>query len=281
MHTVRYAPDTIEALCYLLAEEGANLRILGGGTHLATQLRNEKKRPHGLIWLGDIEEARGIRIVTEDCVEIGATVTMAELSTAAALSGTFGALSQAARTVGSEQIRGMVTLGGNIAGAFYGADTLPPLFLFDAEVQVVGPGGIGWRPVDTILPGGQGLTAQEALLSVRLLRRGGEWRSVFYKLGSRQTATMAQLSLAVAFRLKGETIKETRAFLGALGPQPLEVPDVKKALNGRSPDENAAQILGGVLERFIKNAAAESPACAYKAWAAKAVAVDAMAKIEM
>ena len=279
MHTVRYAPDTMEALCDLLSDDPAHFRVMGGGTNLAISLRREKKRPRALIWLGDLEDARGIR-VTEEGVEIGAMTTMAELSASAVLTGPFGALSQAARTVGSEQVRGMVTLGGNIAGAFYGADTIPPLLLLQAEVQAAGPAGLQWRPIQALLPGGESpLQPDEALVSVRIPRpASGEWKSVFYKLGRRQTATLALMSLAMSFRLKGETIKETRIYLGALGPVPLEVPEVKKTLNGRSPDEKAAQILSKTLERFIKTNITDSD---YHTWAIKAVVGEAMAKLEL
>ena len=281
MHIVRYAPETTEELVHLLTEEAEHLRILAGGTELTPKLRAEKTRPRGLVWLGSLEEARGIRVI-EEGVEIGAMVTMTELAASDVIRGAFGALAQAAGTVGSEQIRGMATLGGSIVSASSKTDMLPPLLLLDAELQVAGPEGIDWRPVTSVLPGGEKMFKRgEVLISVRVVRRTGEWRSVFCKLGSRQTMTFARLSLALGFRFKGETIKESRAFLGALGSVPIEVPDVRKTLNGRSADEKAAQILAKALERFIRANVPEGDSRDYAAWAIRAVTADAMAKIEM
>ena len=281
MHIVRYAPESVEELVHLLTEDAEHLRVLAGGTELAPKLRAEKTRPHGLIWLGSLEAARGIRVI-DDGVEIGAMTTMTELAASDMLKGAFGALAQAAGSVGSEQIRGMATLGGSIVSASQKTDMLPPLLLLDAELQVAGSEGVDWRPAASVLPGGEKtLKRDEILISARLMRRTGEWRSVFCKLGSRQTMTFARLSLALGFRFKGETIKESRAFLGALGPVPIEVPDIRKTLNGRSTDEKAAQILAKAFERFIRANVPEGAERDYAAWAIKAVTADAMAKIEM
>jgi CO/xanthine dehydrogenase FAD-binding subunit len=50
-------------------------------------------------------------------------------------------LSEAAFTVGSFQIMNKGTIGGNIVNASPAADSLPPLYVLDAELVIVGPRG--------------------------------------------------------------------------------------------------------------------------------------------
>jgi len=228
--------------------------------------------------MGNLPEAQGIRM-TDAGLEIGAMVTMAELGAAPALTGAYAALAHAARGVGSEQIRSTATLGGNIANAAPGADTLPALLLLDAEVQVAGADGIQWRKLASILPGGERLQQNEVILSVRLPHQEHGWRSAFYKLGSRQMVTISRLSLALGLRLEDGIIQDARAFAGAVAMRPLEVLEAQTALKGQALDEKTALLFGEVLERFVRATIPDRSSMPYKAWAAKAVAADVMRMI--
>ena len=275
MPVERYAPRTISDLRELL--KGENIYVLGGGTDLSIQIRAGKKSPRGLICLGGLAEAQGIRRA-DSAIEIGASVTMSELALSAELSGAYAALSQAAAGVGSEQIRNAATIGGNIANAAPGADTLPALLLLDAEVQVAGPEGIEWRKLQSILPGAARLCSNEVLLSIRLPLRDNAWTSAFHKLGSRRTMTISKLSIALGLQLENGVIHNARAYAGAVGLCPLEVESVGALLKGRViKDNDTARILGEALEAFVRRTIPNRPSCTYKAWAAKAVAADVMA----
>jgi len=280
MRVAHYVPDSLDALFDLLSGDTSGLYVLGGGTDLTIQIRSGEKRPRGLIWMGKLSDAHGIQM-TDAGLEIGAMVTMAELSIAPELTGSYAALAHAAHGVGSEQIRSTATLGGNIANAAPGADTLPALLLLEAEVQIATPSGIEWRKLMSILPDGEGLKSNELILSVRLPRRGQDWRSAFYKLGSRQTVTISRLSLALGLRLENDIIQDVRAFTGAVALRPLEVEETRTALTGRILDEKTGRILGEVLERFVRKTIPDRSSMPYKAWAAKAVAADTMAKIAL
>ncbi|MCL1992037.1 MAG: FAD binding domain-containing protein [Spirochaetes bacterium] len=276
MNVTRHAPETKDALLELLAGNTAGLYVLGGGTDIAIQIRAGEKRPQGLIWLGNLPEAKGIR-ETDAGLEIGAMTTMAELAAAPALAG--AALSQAAGELGSVQIRNTATLGGNIANAAPAADTLPPLMLLNAEVQIASAEGIDWRPVESILPGGQ-LKPGEVILSVRFPRRNKDWHSAFCKLGSRRTVTISRLSLALGFRLEDGRIQEARAFAGAIALKPLELIEAGAELNGRQSDEEAGRLLGAALKRLVEKSIPDRQSMPYKAWAAPALGADIMEKIK-
>ena len=278
MRVTHHAPSSLAALLDLLSENPSDLSVLGGGTDLTIQLRSGEKQPKGLLWLGNLPETKGIR-QTDTGLEIGSMTTMAELSTAKALNGAYTALSHAAGGVGSQQIRSTATLGGNVANAAPGADTLPPLLLLDAEVQIASPSGIQWQTLASILPGGDGLQANEVILSIRLPKQAQNWRSAFHKLGSRQTVTISRLSLALGLHLEDNIIQEARAFAGAVALRPLEVEEVQTALKGQTLDR-ASQILAQVLEDFVRKTIPDRPSMPYKAWTAKAVAEDVITRIQ-
>jgi len=274
-----YAPTTLDALCACLSGDTEGLHILGGGTDLTIALREKNKRPRAILQLSNLPEAQGIRWVG-DYLEIGSAVTMRELAQAPELISAYAALTHAAGEVGSEQIRSTATIGGNIANAAPGADTLPPLLLLNAQVLIASPAGTAWRSLESILPGGVRLTSREAIVSIRLPAPTEGWTSAFHKLGGRKMVTISRLSLALGLRLEGGVVCDCRACAGAVGLRPLEVEAVCE-LNGFALGEAADEVLGEVLQDFVRQTIAERASMPYKSWAAKAVAADVMAKLRV
>ena len=79
-------------------------------------------------------------------------MTYAELESAP-LADLVPALGQAARTVGSPQIRNAATIGGNLATCSPAGDGLPVLAALDATVELAGPDGIRSMPVGDFMVG--------------------------------------------------------------------------------------------------------------------------------
>ena len=111
-----------------------------GGTDLMVELTFRHRDPDTLLDLGRVPELKEWSR-DGDTLRIGAGVTFTRLQqppfdTAAS------ALAEAARTVGSPQIRNRGTIGGNVATASPAGDTLPPLRALGAEVELT-----SWRRV--------------------------------------------------------------------------------------------------------------------------------------
>ncbi len=76
---MRYeAPDTLDAALGLLAEAGADARVLAGGTDLLIQMRAGRRRPGLLVDLKGIAELRTI-VADDGGWRIGAAVSCMEL----------------------------------------------------------------------------------------------------------------------------------------------------------------------------------------------------------
>ena len=102
-------------------------------------LNAERERPGALIDLGRVEELRGWRYEGDELV-LGAALTYTE-ATAGEVASALPALAAASRTVGSPQIRNRGTIGGNLGTASPAGDSLPPLLIEDARVELASTRG--------------------------------------------------------------------------------------------------------------------------------------------
>ena len=116
------------------------------------------RRIDHVVAVDRIPELRGWSIegdhdpVHGQVLRLGAGTTCADLAEPA-LASLVPALAQAARTVGSPQIRNAATLGGNLATASPAGDTLPVLAALDAEVELRSTDGTRRLPLDEFVTG--------------------------------------------------------------------------------------------------------------------------------
>jgi carbon-monoxide dehydrogenase medium subunit len=135
----------------------------------------------------------------------------------------FPALVEAAKVVGSVQIRHRATLVGNICNASPAADTAPALLVYDAVVNIVGPSGARRVPVADFFtgPGTTVLTRGELVRSIDLPIPENRLGAAFTRLTRRRGVDLASLTVACALRSSGEA----RVALGAVAPTPLAITD--------------------------------------------------------
>ena len=130
--------------------------MLAGGTDLMVEVNEAHRRLTGeetVVAVGRVPELRTwIHDPVAATVRLGAGVTYAELE-AEPLATLLPALAQAARTVGSPQIRNAATIGGNLATCSPAGDGLPVLAALEADVELVGPDGTRTMPVAEFMTG--------------------------------------------------------------------------------------------------------------------------------
>ena len=133
-------PSSVDEALRALAEHpGAS--VLAGGTDLMVEVNGGHRRVDDVVALGGIGDLRGWRHDRyAGMVTIGAGLTYSEMLHAP-LATMLPALAEAARTVGSPQIRNAGTIGGNLGTASPAGDTLPVLSALDAVVEIAGPRG--------------------------------------------------------------------------------------------------------------------------------------------
>ncbi|MAU35114.1 MAG: hypothetical protein CL502_04265, partial [Actinobacteria bacterium] len=120
---------SVNEACDVLAENPATT-VLAGGTDLMVQVNRGAKSLESVLDLSRILELKKWSIEGSEIV-LGAGISYTDL-TNPQLAKLVPALAQAARTVGSPQIRNAGTLGGNLATASPAGDTIPALVAMDA-----------------------------------------------------------------------------------------------------------------------------------------------------
>ncbi len=221
--------DLSEALQYL-AEGG---KPLAGGTDVLVAIRKGQERPKLLVYVGELPELRILRDTGEG-LEVGAALTHAELLAHPATE-RLPILRQVLRTIGSPAIRAMGTLGGNLVTASPAGDSLVALYLLEARVRLVGPGGERDLPVGEFIRGPRqtALAPGELVRSVFLPYPPGQPHSFFRKVGRRRALVIAVASLGALVWVRDGRVERARLALGSVAPTVLRPRAVEEALVGR------------------------------------------------
>jgi len=252
---MRYeAPDTVESATALLAGSAGEARVLAGGTDLLVQMRSDIVDPALIV---DIKRIAETRQVTEEKGgwRIGAAVTGAELKEHPRLKQVWPGVVEAANLIGSTQIQGRATLGGNLCNGSPAADSVPALIAAGAVATLAGPKGRRDLPVEDILLGPRklALTKGEILVSFLLPPRPPRSSDAYLRFIPRTEMDIAVVGAGVNITVnESGTITAARVSLGAVAPRVLLV------------REAAAAIVGSTLDRAAQDRleAAARAACA-------------------
>jgi len=251
---MRYeAPETLDAAVGLLHGEAGLARPMAGGTDLLVQLRAGTLEPDLVVDLKRIPEMREI-VAEKGGFRIGAAVTGAELGEHPELKTVWPGVVEAAELIGSTQIQGRASLGGNLCNASPAADSVPAMIAAAATVTVAGPRGRREIPVEEIAagPGKTSLARGEIVVSVNLPPRPPRSGDAYLRFIPRTEMDIAVVGAGVSLTLDDKGLcSHARVALGAVAATPLLVADAADALIGTAVDEDA-------LSRL---AAAASAAC--------------------
>jgi CO/xanthine dehydrogenase FAD-binding subunit len=224
-------PRSLQEALELKAERPDAVPI-AGGTDVMVAVNFDRLRPQVFLNLEEVAELRGWSLENGH-VRLGARVTYTELL-GGELREALPALAEAARTVGSPQIRNRGTVGGNLGTASPAGDALPPLLVGDGSIELATVHGTRTLPLREFLVGPKlnTLEPDELIAGVLVSRpRGAE---TFMKVGPRNAMVIAVCSLAVrvdpedgvvtaSFGSAGPTAGLVRAPLGEAGDFPDRV----------------------------------------------------------
>lgn len=247
-----FLPRTMQELWDILERE-PKAAIYAGGTDLLVKLRGGLLDPPALVCLERVEALRGIRDHGEE-IFIGAATSHRRILEHPAIGEHFPVLAKAIAVLGSPPIRHMGTIGGNIVTASPAGDTLPPLYVLDAEVEVASPAGTRSVPVcDFILgPGSVNLEQGEVLAGVRL-RKAPVWQIHHYeKVGRRKAQACSVASLAALLALsESGTVKRARLAWGSVGPTVVTSGEIEEALIGKPLTRKAFEQAAVMARRAV------------------------------
>lgn len=252
---MRYeSPDTLEAAAKLLASESGDARVLAGGTDLLVQIRSEILSPSLVVDIKKIAETRTIK-EENGGYRIGAAVSGAELKEHPALKKTWPGVIEAANLIGSTQVQGRASLGGNLCNGSPAADSVPAMIAAGAVASIVGPNGRRELKVEDIMLAPRKLALQkgEIIASFVLPKRPPHSGDAYLRFIPRTEMDIAVVGCGVSLILDGSgTCTAARVGLGAVAARPLIVEDAAKALIGTKVDEAALEKMAAACRAACK-----------------------------
>jgi carbon-monoxide dehydrogenase medium subunit len=234
-----HKPQTIEDALRLKSEkEGA--MYIAGGTDVMVQIKNRELRPSALISLRNIPDLS--RIEFNGGTRIGALTTITDIIQHPTLGLVFPVLLEAARRVGSVQIRNVATIGGNLCNCSPCADMALPLLVLEAKIRLRSSETTRDIPIEDFFqgPGESCLLPDEIMTDILLERPVTNAITVFKKKG-RVKMDLAVASVAALLHMEGNLCRKARLAAGSVAPTPLRLRTVEEKLEGFKLEEKTIQ----------------------------------------
>jgi xanthine dehydrogenase FAD-binding subunit len=214
-----HVPSSLDEVFRLLDEE-PSARLFAGGTDIMVRSFPDMRERGSFLCLERVDELRGIHGSATE-VRIGAAATLSELIASPVIADLFPLLREALRHVGAPAVRNMGTLGGNICTASPAGDSLPPLYILGAEVELRSLKGRRRMPIDAFItgPGRTQLEEGEVLCAVVIGKEQGFNFHHFEKVGQRKAMAISVASLAFGAETRRDgTIVKARCAFGSVAP---------------------------------------------------------------
>lgn len=247
-------PRTLdEALDALSRRPGAT--VVAGGTDVMVEVNMGHRRFAEAVMVHRVPE---LRTWTHDPVAgtltLGAAVTWAEVE-AGPIADWVPALAQAARTVGSPQIRHAGTVGGNLGTCSPAGDGLPPLAALGAVVHLRSAAGARDLPFAEYMTGPKRTArrSDELVTGVTVPLLGG-WQG-YSKVGVRNAMVIATASAALVVDPRPGSAEPVRLALGSVGPTVLRCAEAEQHVAGAVA---AGRVSEADVRRFAELASSAS-----------------------
>jgi carbon-monoxide dehydrogenase medium subunit len=254
MREMRYeAPTTLQAALALLAGAKGRANVLAGGTDLLIKMRAGHFETDLLVDVKGIPELTSIA-AEDGGFRFGAAVPCMELVEHDAFAKAWPGVIDGIKLIGSTQVKGRATVGGNLCNASPAGDSIPAMIAAGALVNIVGPHGNREARVEDIAtgPGKTSLAMGEIVTSFLLRRRPPRSGDAYLRFTPRTEMDIAVVGAGVNLTLDDHGVcTHARVSLGAVAERALLVPAAAAALIGTRVDAAARE----------RVAAAASAAC--------------------
>ena len=234
MSSSQYQAPTSLAQAVIILSENKNATILAGGTDLLVQLKFGLKHPELIVDIKNIPELMGIK-TDNGKVHLGAATPGALITANKELKVICPGLVEAIGLIGSSQIQGRCSVGGNLCNASPAADSVPALMVNQAICTIVSSDGKRTVPVEEFNtgPGQNCLASNEILVSLDFVSPGPLCGDAYLRFIPRTEMDIAVVGAAVALTLdEAGTCIAARVAIGAVAPTALMVPSAAAALIG-------------------------------------------------
>ena len=235
---------SVNEACAVLAENPATT-VLAGGTDLMVQANRGAHSLESVLDLSRIPELKNWALEGSEMV-LGAGISYTDLADPQ-IAALVPALTQAARTVGSPQIRNAGTLGGNLATASPAGDTIPVLVAMDAVLQLKSSTENREVEITEFITGVKtnALKPGEIIQSITVpVFRGPQ---EFLKVGTRNAMVISVVSLALVTDYLG---RKLRVGVGSVSPVPFRASAAEEFISQEFDWETNSALSEKVINKF-------------------------------
>ncbi|WP_429027994.1 FAD binding domain-containing protein [Bradyrhizobium sp. I1.14.4] len=241
---MRYvAPRTLDEAIGAFAAAGSAARIMAGGTDLLVQMRSGLVRPGLIVDIKKIGEMTEIAETADGGFRVGAAVSGMELADHARFGEVWPGVLEAVNLIGSKQVQGRASAGGNLCNGSPAGDSVPAMIAAGAVVTVQGPNGRREMKVEDVPagPGRTNLRPGEILVSFTLPPRPKGSSDAYLRMIPRTEMDIAVVGIGVSLTLKDGVCTAARVGLGAVAPTALLVAPAAQALVGSKLEDAALE----------------------------------------
>ncbi len=214
-----FAPTSLPEASEILTRYDGAARLVAGGTDLMLKMKAGRLAPKAIVNIKRIPDLRGLELNSH--LSIGALTTLEELRRSTIVRQCFPAVSDAAATMASIQIRHLATIGGNMCNAAPSADLAPVLIAYDATTRIAGPNGERRVRLEEFFsgPGATVLKPDELLVAIEVPR--SNCAALYLKHSPRACMDIAVVGVGLALRMNEDRCESARIALGAVAPTPI------------------------------------------------------------
>ena len=241
------AAKTIDEAVQAHNQANGAARFLAGGTDLLVQIKSGIKKPNLVIDVKKIVELNSIDEISENEFVIGASVSGANLNRNKKFASLWPGVLEAFRLIGSEQIQGRASLGGNLCNGSPAGDSVPALIAAGCVAVIAGPDGRKELPIEEFHtgPGRTILKNGEMLVSLKFPKREKNSSDAYLRMTPRTEMDIAVVGCGVNISLENDICTSARVSLGAVAPTPLLIKEASEIMTGTNLNDE-------VLEKVSK-----------------------------
>ena len=241
------AAKTIDEAVQAHNQANGAARFLAGGTDLLVQIKSGIKKPNLVIDVKKIVELNSVDEISENEFVIGASVSGANLNRNKKFASLWPGVLEAFRLIGSEQIQGRASLGGNLCNGSPAGDSVPALIAAGCVAVIAGPDGRKELPIEEFHtgPGRTILKNGEMLVSLKFPKREKNSSDAYLRMTPRTEMDIAVVGCGVNITLENDICTSARVSLGAVAPTPLLIKEASEIMTGTNLNDE-------VLEKVSK-----------------------------
>lgn len=239
-----YSPTSVDQAVAFL-DQHPDAQVVAGATDVGVQFN--KGYCEAKVWL-DLNRVASLKKAsnTGGAIVAGSGATWSDIETL--IEEDLPQFHEILTWFGSPQIRNVGTIGGNIINASPIADSLPLMFVSDAELQLSGKGGTREVNINDFYQGYKkfDLRSGELLSQVRIPLPEDDEELRLYKISRRQDLDISSFTAAIKIKLSGSKIRSAAIAYGAVGPVVLRLPKTESFLVGKELD-NKTMVAAGEI----------------------------------